>query len=149
VHPEDIRVFFSFMQDKDSLWKAAFTPKEPHNLVTHVEHWNKILNNPAILNRTILVDGVVVGNIGRYFMDEIAQLTYWISADYKNQGIATAAVKEFLLLDPQRPMEARTAFDNLASAKVLEKNGFLVWGADTYFANARNAEIVETIWRLV
>jgi RimJ/RimL family protein N-acetyltransferase len=111
VHPADIKVFFSFMQDKDSLWQAAFTPNEPNNLVTHVEHW--------------------------------------ISADYKNQGIATAAVKEFLLLDPQRPMEARTAFDNLASAKVLEKNGFLVWGADTYFANARNAEIVETIWRLV
>jgi RimJ/RimL family protein N-acetyltransferase len=45
-------------------------------------------------------------------------------------------------------LEARTAFDNLPSAKVLSKNGFKIAGTDSYFANARDAEIVETIWIL-
>lgn len=142
-------MFFSFMQDKDSLWQAAFTSKDPTDLTAHTEHWNKNLTNPEVLMRTILVDDQVVGNIGRYFMDGVSQLTYWIGSEYQNQGIATLAIQEFLSLDTQRPMEARTAFDNPASARVLEKNGFVVIGTDTYFANARNAEIVETIWRLV
>jgi RimJ/RimL family protein N-acetyltransferase len=137
------------MQDSDELWQAAFTSEEPSNRAKHDQHWEKILNNPTIINRTICLEDVVVGSIGRYLMDDIPQVTYWIGSEFKGQGIATEALKLFLEIDLTRPIEARTAFDNTASAKVLSKNGFVEVGQDVYFANARGIEIVETIWRLV
>ena len=82
-------------------------------------------------------------------MDGVAQVTYWIGSEFKNKGIATAALAKLLVIDQTRPMEASTAFDNEASARVLQKNGFSVVGTDKYFANARGEEIAETIWRLV
>lgn len=142
-------MFFSFMQDKESLWQAAFTSADPSDLDAHNKHWERILNDPQILNRTILSDGVVVGSVGRYFMDGVAQVTYWIGSEFKNKGIATATLAKLVVIDQTRPMEARTAFDNAASARVLQKNGFSVVGTDKYFANARGEEIAETIWRLV
>jgi hypothetical protein len=149
VEPIDISAFFDFMQDSEALWQAAFTSEEPGNRVKHDQHWEEILNNPTIINRTICLEDVVVGSIGRYLMDDIPQVTYWIGSQFKGQGIATEALKLFLEIDPTRPIEARTAFDNTASARVLSKNGFIEVGQDVYFANARGIEIVETIWRLV
>jgi RimJ/RimL family protein N-acetyltransferase len=149
VIPSDLGDFFEFMQDEESLWQAAFTPKEPGNRTSHDEHWQKILNNPSILNRTILVNEKVVGHIGRYFMDDVAQITYWLGSQFKGKGFTTEALALFLELDQTRPMEARTAFDNAASARVLSKNGFVEVGTDSYFANARGEEIQEVIWRLV
>lgn len=90
----------------------------------------------------------MVGNIGRYPMDGVAQVTYWIGSAYQGRGIATAALKLFLELDSGRPIEARTAFDNIASGKVLNKNGFQIIGKDIYFSNARGVEVEETIWSL-
>ena len=141
-------MFFSFMQDKESLWQAAFTSADPSDLDSHTKHWEKILGDPETLNRTVLADGEVVGSVARYFMDGTAQVTYWIGSEFHNKSIATKALAQLLELDQSRPIEARTAFDNLASARVLEKNGFVVVGEDTYFANARGAEIGEIIWRL-
>jgi len=149
VEPIDISAFFDFMQDSEALWQAAFTSEEPSNRAKHDQHWEKILSNPTIINRTICLGGVVVGSIGRYLMDDIPQVTYWIGSEFNGQGIATQALKLFLEIDPTRPIEARTAFDNTASARVLSKNGFIEVGQDVYFANARGIEIVETIWRLV
>jgi RimJ/RimL family protein N-acetyltransferase len=39
-------------------------------------------------------------------------------------------------------------YDNIRSRRVLEKNGFVVVGEDTGFANARGAEVKEFILRL-
>jgi len=47
-----------------------------------------------------------------------------------------------------RPIFGRTAFDNFASQKVLEKNGFVRIGKDKGFANARQAETEEFIYKL-
>ena len=142
-------MFFSFMQDKDSLWQAAFTSKDPTDLTAHTEHWNKNLSNPEVQMKTILVDDHVVGNIGRYFMEGVAEVTYWVGTEFQNKGIATLALAKFLLIDRTRPMLARIAFDNEASAMVLLKNGFTVIATDKYFSNARGQKIKEIIWRLV
>ena len=82
-------------------------------------------------------------------MDEVAQITYWLDSEFKGRGITTKALQLFLELDETRPLEGRTAFDNIASAKVLTKNGFNQIGTDMYFSNARGIEIEEIIWRLV
>jgi len=148
VQAGDIQVFFEHMQNKDQQWLAAYVSKDPSDLEAHNQHWEKLLSNPEVFNRTITVSGQVVGHIGRYFMDGKPQITYWIGAEYSGKGIGTESLRLFLELETQRPIEARTAFDNLPSAKVLTKNGFKISGTDTYFANARNTEIVETIWIL-
>jgi RimJ/RimL family protein N-acetyltransferase len=144
----DIAIFFEHMQNKDQQWQAAFVSKDPANMEAHTQHWQKLMANPEVLNRTILHDGQVIGYIGRYFMDNVPQITYWVSYEYSGKGFTTSALELFLKLETQRPLEARTTFDNLASARVLEKNGFRITDSDLYFSNARNAEIAETIWSL-
>lgn len=59
--------------------------------------------------------------------DGVAQLGYRIGERYGGQGVATAAIA--LALDQARDrglwaLEARVLDDNIASARVLEKNGF-------------------------
>ena len=77
------------------------------------------------------------------------EITYWIDKEYWGNGIASAALNEFLKLEPARPIFGRTAFDNLASQKVLLKNGFVKIGTDKGYANSRGIEIEEFIFKLV
>jgi RimJ/RimL family protein N-acetyltransferase len=64
------------------------------------------------------------------------------------RGIATKALKAFLSIETNRPIYGRVAFDNLGSQKVLENCGFVRVGTDRGFANARQIEIEEFIYRL-
>ena len=47
-----------------------------------------------------------------------------------------------------RPLHARAASDNAGSLRVLRKAGFQVVGTEVAWANARGAEIEETLLRL-
>lgn len=136
------------MQNKEQVWQAAFTVEDPSDYQAHLLHWEKISANPEIINRTAVVDGVAVGNVGSWLLDGVRQLTFWFGVEHCGKGYASLAVSEFLKLDRSRPMEGRCAFDNLASAKVLTKNGFKEVGTDSYFANARGEEITELIFQL-
>lgn len=86
VSAEDVGTFFENVQDKDQQWQAAFVHEDPSDREHHDKHWAKILNDPNIINRTIVVDDVVVGNIGRWIMDGIPQLTYWINKAHVGKG---------------------------------------------------------------
>ncbi len=77
-----------------------------------------------------------------------AEITYWIDKKFWGQGIATTALKELLKIEQVRPIYGRVAFDNYGSQKVLEKCGFVKIGKDKGFANARQAEIEEYIYKL-
>jgi RimJ/RimL family protein N-acetyltransferase len=57
-------------------------------------------------------------------------------------------LKEFLSVEQTRPIYGRTAFDNYGSQRVLEKCGFVKTGMDRGFANARQEEIEEYIYKL-
>jgi len=149
VSDSDVATFFEFMQDKEQQWQAAFVAKDPSDLEYHNSHWNRILSDPTLTMLSIEVDGQLVGNIGAYPMDGALQLTYWIGKEFVGKGHATQAVSKFLEQDTRRPIEARSSFDNLASAKVLSKSGFVQTGTDMYFANARDAEIEELIFVLL
>ena len=145
---EDIETFFEFMQDKEQQWQAAFVAKDPSDHDAHLAHWVKMLSNPEIINRTVVVDEVVVGSVGSWVMDGVRQVTYWIGAEHCGKGYATQALIKLLQLISERPVEGRCAFDNYASARVLEKAGFSRIGTDKYFANARGEEISELIFQL-
>lgn len=144
----DLGQFFLDQQDEEARYRAAFTPEDPFDREAYMSKWKKLLHDETVLNKTILVENKIAGSIAKYVMFGEAQITYWISKPYWNRGIASAALKEFLSQYKQRPIFGRTAFDNIASQRVLEKNDFLLVERDRYFSNARKQEIEELIFRL-
>jgi RimJ/RimL family protein N-acetyltransferase len=95
-----------------------------------------------------MADGEIAGSISKYVMEEEAEITYWIDRKFWGKGIATAALSAFLHLEQSRPIYGRVAFDNFGSQRVIEKCGFVKIGTDKGFANARQTEIEEYIYKL-
>ena len=81
-------------------------------------------------------------------MEGDTEITYWFERKFWGQGIATTALNAFLKIELTRPIYGRVAFDNLGSQKVLEKCGFIKIGTDKGFANARQTEIEEFIYKI-
>ncbi len=98
--------------------------------------------------RTIKVNDVIAGSVAKFVMENDPEITYWIDRKFWGQGIATTALKDFLKIEKLRPIYARVAFDNYGSQKILEKCGFVKIGRDKGFANARQTEIEEYIYKL-
>jgi RimJ/RimL family protein N-acetyltransferase len=144
----DLEFFFQFQLDKEAIYLAAFTPKNPADKEAYFEKYAKFLDDPTINMQTILVDGTVAGSIAKFEMEGDAEITYWIDRSFWGKGIATAALQNLLAIESARPIFGRVAFDNLGSQRVLEKCGFIRIGEDRGFANARQAEIEEFIYRL-
>ncbi len=128
---------------------AAFTAKDPSDRDAFNAHWKRILSEPTVISKTILVDGQVAGSVSSYEDEGKPEVTYWIGKEYWGRGIATRALAEFLVnCNKVRPIYARAAKDNLGSLRVLDKCGFVVTGEDKGFANARGAEIEELVLTL-
>ncbi|MGF7232446.1 GNAT family N-acetyltransferase [Arachidicoccus sp.] len=81
-------------------------------------------------------------------MEGDTEITYWIDRRFWGKGITTTALKEFLAIEKTRPIFGRVAYDNFGSQRVLEKCGFVRIGTDKGFANARQKEIEESIYKL-
>ena len=144
----DLSFFFQFQLDKEANYLAAFTPEDQTNKEAYVKKFTGFLHDPTINMQTILVDEIIAGSIAKFVLEREAEITYWLDRNFWGRGVATAALKNFLLLEETRPIFGRVAFDNLGSQKVLEKGGFVKIGTDKGFANARQAEIVEFIYKL-
>jgi [ribosomal protein S5]-alanine N-acetyltransferase len=145
---EDLDHFFQFQLDSEASYLAAFTPKDPTDKAAYINKYTKFLTEPTITMLTIKVDGNIAGSVSKFVIEEEAEVTYWIDKKYWGQGIATAALQEILRIEPVRPIYGRTAFDNYASQKVLEKCGFVKIGTESGFANARQTIIEEFIYQL-
>lgn len=148
VHDSDLPVFFRQTNDPESLRMAAFTHEDPADRDAFDAHWKRIRALPGVVNRTVLVDGDVVGSAAVYGEPGEREVTYWIDRAYWGKGIATAALRDLLAEVPERPLHARVAADNAGSRRVLEKCGFVVTGHDRGFANARGEEIDELLLTL-
>ena len=61
---------------------------------------------------------------------------------------ATRALALFATEIDERPLFARVATDNVASLHVLQKCGFVIYGAARGYADARGMEIDEYLLRL-
>ena len=148
VHDSDLPVFFRLTNDPESVRMAAFTAKDPTDRDVFDAHWKRIRALPGVRNRTVLADGDVVGNAAVYGDPGEREVTYWIDRTYWGKGVATAALRDLLAEEPERPLHARVAADNAGSRRVLEKCGFVVTGHDRGFANARGEEIDELLLTL-
>lgn len=144
----DLETHYQFQLDEEANYLAAFTSSTSSDKEAYLEKYAKFLTEPSINNQTILVDGTIVGSIAKFVIDGDAEITYWIDRKFWGRGIATKALKELLSFETSRPIYGRVAFDNIGSQKVLENCGFVKVGTDRGFANARQIEIEEFIYRL-
>lgn len=122
VREEDLPIFFEHQQDPEAHRMAAFAPRERDVFMLH---WRtKVLGDSTARKRAIVIDDNVVGNIGSWDVSGRRFVGYWIGRQYWGQGIATAALSEFLHEESTRPLFAYVAVQNLRSIRVLQKCGF-------------------------
>lgn len=144
----DLETLFQFQLDKEGAYLAAFMAKDHTDKSAYIDKYTKLLANPAVNNQTIILGNDIVGSIAKFMMEGDSEITYWIDRKFWGKGIATQALNEFLVIETSRPIFGRVAFDNLGSQRVLEKCGFVKEGTDKGFANARQSEIEEFIYKL-
>ncbi len=144
----DLALFLDHEQDEQAIHMAAFTPPDPADRDAFMAHWDRLLGNETIIKRTVLHGSAVAGHVASWIQAGDRELTYWIDRAYWGRGVATAALRLFIDEVGMRPLYARVAADNVASRRVLEKNGFEVIGKDRGYANGRGTEVDELILRL-
>ncbi|HEY7708222.1 MAG TPA: GNAT family N-acetyltransferase [Gaiellaceae bacterium] len=148
VRDEDLPVLFEQWADPVAAHMAAFTAPDHMDRDAFDRRWSRLRADETVIAKAIVVDGEVVGTIGSWGDPGEREITYWIGRSYWGKGIATAALAAFLAVERSRPLQARVAYDNVASRRVLEKCGFRVIASDRGVAGARSAEIEELVLRL-
>ncbi|MBX3117512.1 MAG: GNAT family N-acetyltransferase [Fimbriimonadaceae bacterium] len=124
VSPEDIAVFFKQQAAPEVFLMTGIQPRDER---AFFDHWSKVMSDSTVIVRTITVGDEVAGFTVSFNRIGVREVGYWLGREYWGKGIATAALKEFLLLlIDERPVYARTAKKNTASVRVLEKCGFVV-----------------------
>ena len=143
VIEDDLAIFFEHQQDADARRMAAFPGREWDAFVTH---WRtKVFAEPSAKARTVELNGRVAGYVSSWESDGKCLIAYWFGKEYWGQGIATAAVAEFLLFhETKRPLHAYVARANVGSIRVLEKSGFRALGPPTAGADG----VEEIMFRL-
>ncbi len=98
----------------------------PRSAVAFEELWSKILRDPKITAKVILIGEELVGHIACFEMGGLDSVGYWIDKEFWGKGIATRALELLLNEATARPLYARVATSNVASIRVLQKCGFVV-----------------------
>jgi len=129
VEDRDLLVFFAQQQDPEATRMAAF-PSRGHD--AFMTHWATVLDEETVLVRTIFLGPKIAGHIVSWPQAGQRKLGYWLGREYWGQGIASAAVSQFLKLETTRPLLAHVTRHNLASLRVLQKSGFQVTGEGTF-----------------
>lgn len=148
IEDADLDALFDQMRDPVAVRMAAFTAKDPDDREAFDSHMAKLRTSPDITTRAVTYRGRLVGSIGCFVIEGDTEVTFWIDRSAWGQGIAGQALALFLDTVPVRPLYARAASDNAGSLKVLRKAGFTTIGTEVSYANARDAEIEETVLRL-
>lgn len=128
---DDVPLLFEIVSDPVGCEMAGV---KPHTRDAHFAKWKEIFANPAINTRVIQVatpqgaacSPEVVGSISVFQAPEEARdsVGYWIARPYWGKGVASRALMMFLQEEARRPLHATAAASNLASHRVLERNGF-------------------------
>lgn len=122
VTETDLPILFQQQLDPQAVALSAYPSKDRGEFM---RHWEGILKNKNMTARTIVYKDKVAGHIicwqeGKYEQ----RVGYWIGREFWRRGIASAAIAELLRILKIRPLFAEVANHNIASQKVLQKNGF-------------------------
>lgn len=121
VEEQDLAVFFTHQAEPAAIEMAAFPARNKDQFTAH---WAKIRADATNILRTIVVDGVVAGNIVSWEQDGRRLLGYWVGREHWGRGVATGALAQFVSEVSIRPLYAHVAVHNVGSIRVLEKSGF-------------------------
>ena len=62
---------------------AAFTPAAPEDWAGFAAHWHRLLSDPDVLKRAVLVDGAVAGHLLCFEQLGQRELSYWIDPAWR------------------------------------------------------------------
>jgi RimJ/RimL family protein N-acetyltransferase len=118
----DLPVFFEHQADPEAAVMADFPPRDRE---AFDRHWQRLLADPSLTKKTIVVDGEVAGNAVSWVQDGRRLVGYWLGKEFWGQGVATRALSELIDELGTRPLFAYVAKTNIGSIRVLEKCGFV------------------------
>lgn len=120
----DLECLFEQQNDPIANQLAQFTPRE-HS--AFFAHWhNNILTQESVISRAIVLNEQLIGNIVSWDRDGTTMLGYWIGRQYWGQGMTSQALAAFLPLISARPIFAHVAQHNVASQRLLLRQGFVL-----------------------
>ena len=123
VTHDDLPRIYEMQLDLESNRLAVTIPR---SAVAFDALWSKVLQDPNVTAKVILVGEVLVGHISCFKMDGLDSVGYWIDKAFWGKGIATQALQLLLKAVTSRPLYAQVATSNIASLRVLQKCGFVV-----------------------
>jgi RimJ/RimL family protein N-acetyltransferase len=121
VVEDDLQTFYRHQSDPLSIEMAQVAARDE---AAYLARWTRLLADETVDTRSIVVDGTVAGHVMSFDRDGVRELGYWLGREFWGQGIAGAAVQQYLAFEPQRPLFAIVAEHNLASRRILSRCGF-------------------------
>jgi RimJ/RimL family protein N-acetyltransferase len=118
----DLPILYEHECDQEAAAMAAFPSRDRDAFMAH---WARTLANDSALTMTVVADGEVAGNIGCWEANGQRFVGYWIGREFWGRGLATQALAELVGMVEARPLYAHVVKSNVASIRVLEKNGFV------------------------
>ena len=128
VVDSDLDAFFEHQREPEANEMAIFPARDREAFDAH---WRRILADDSTIQKTIVDDGEVAGNIGSWVQDGRQLVGYWVGKEFWGKGLATRALGEFVAEIPNRPLYAWVAATNVGSIRVLEKCGFVLVDSHT------------------
>ncbi len=147
VEDGDLDQLFAFERDPAAVQMAAFTRADPSDRQAFDAHYRRVRANPENTLCAIEHDGILVGQIASFTIEDSREISYWIDPARWGQGLASAALDAFLEIERTRPLHARVAEHNIASARVLTRADFVAVGSEVSYADGVAREVVEHIYR--
>ncbi|MFJ6651733.1 GNAT family N-acetyltransferase [Microbacterium sp. NPDC091313] len=140
---DDLDAIFEMMRDPQALERAAFTASDPDDRAAFDAWAARQRADPDAALWVVTEDGGFAGTAGAYTVDGEREVTYWIARNAWGHGVGTAALRLLVGLEPERPLYARVAVGNAASAAMLARRGFTELSRSRAFAPGLGREIEE------
>ena len=137
VRPDHAPALLAFEQENRAYFAAVIPDRGDDYFAEFDERHAELLESQAAgtdyFHVLVAEDGEIVGRVNLLKVEDgAAELGYRIAEKAAGQGLATAAVREVRELAAEKygltRLRARVTLDNPASAKVLERNGFIAAG---------------------
>ncbi len=139
----DLDSVFAWESDPRANRMAVFTREDPTDRAAFDAHYRRLRADESVLVRAVVHDGQLAGTIGSFTLDGEREVTYWIDPARWGQGIATAALRQLIAVETERPLHARVAATNVGSRRVLEKVGFRLDDDEPSTVTWRGVEVTE------